>query len=207
MTPTLTTGRHRTPTHRPTSPTTTDCAGRLIVGRQQTAPPQQYWSKDDTMYPNQPGASPDPPHPAPAHRCRHHPAKGKVRSPLRNRILRRRLKRRGVLTQSLTTPSFPFLLADIPRPCWPLTTLLWSSSSLGPPWNSIPPSCSSQVYALSAPFGPLQSIAKIPECFLHRRPGGPRHVDTPGFLVVILLPLAPTRAHTESQLFFSKTNL
>ena len=31
--------RHSTPTHLPTSPTTTDCAGRLMAGSQQTAPP------------------------------------------------------------------------------------------------------------------------------------------------------------------------
>jgi hypothetical protein len=70
-----------------TSPTTTDCVGRLMAGRQQTAPPQQRRSKDATAHPHQPGARPDPPHPDPAHSCRHHPAKAKVRSPLRNRIM------------------------------------------------------------------------------------------------------------------------
>jgi hypothetical protein len=84
--PTPPTARHRTPTHRPTSPTATDCVGRLMAGRQQTAPPQQRSSKDDTAHPHQPGAHPDPPHPDRAHSRRHHPAKAKVKFPLRNTI-------------------------------------------------------------------------------------------------------------------------
>ncbi len=36
--------------------------------------------------PHQPGAHPDPPHPDLAHSRRHHPAKAKVKFPLRNRI-------------------------------------------------------------------------------------------------------------------------
>jgi hypothetical protein len=59
--------RHRTPTHRPTSPTTTDFAGRLMASLQETAPPQQCLSKDATAHPHQPGARPDPPHPDRAH--------------------------------------------------------------------------------------------------------------------------------------------
>jgi hypothetical protein len=78
--------RHRTPTHHPTSPTGTDCVERLMAGRQQTAPPQQRRSKDVTAHPHQPGAHPDPPHPDRAHSRRHHPAKAKVKFPLRNRI-------------------------------------------------------------------------------------------------------------------------
>ena len=61
------------------SPTTTDCAGRLVAGRQQTAPPQQRRSKDDTAHPPQPGAHPNPPHPDPARSHRHNPAKAKVK--------------------------------------------------------------------------------------------------------------------------------
>jgi hypothetical protein len=38
-------------THHPTSPTTTDCVGRLMAGRQQTAPPQHCCSKDTTAHP------------------------------------------------------------------------------------------------------------------------------------------------------------
>ena len=76
------------PTHRPTSPTTTDCAGRLMAGRQQTAPPQQRRSKDATAHPHQPGARPEPPHPDPAHSRRHHPAKAEVKFPLLNRIFK-----------------------------------------------------------------------------------------------------------------------
>jgi hypothetical protein len=57
-----------------------------MAGRQQTAPPQQHRSKDDTAHPHQPGAHPDPPHPDRAHSSRHHPAKAKVKFPLRNRI-------------------------------------------------------------------------------------------------------------------------
>jgi hypothetical protein len=78
--------RHRTPTHCPTSPTSTDCTGRLMACLQQTAPPQQCISKDDTAHPHQPWSSPDPPHPDPAHSRRHHPAKTKVKFPLRTRI-------------------------------------------------------------------------------------------------------------------------
>jgi hypothetical protein len=78
--------RHRTPTHRPTSPTTTNCAGRLMAGLQQTAPPQQRHSKDATAHPHQPRTRPEPPHPDPAHSLRHHPAKVKVKFPLRKRI-------------------------------------------------------------------------------------------------------------------------
>ena len=46
--------------------------------------------------PHQPGAHPDPPHPDLAHSRRHHPAKAKVKFPLRNRILNQevRLRRR-----------------------------------------------------------------------------------------------------------------
>jgi len=69
------------PTQRPTSPTATDCVGRPIARRQQTAPPQQRRSKDATAHPQQPGARPDPPRPAPARSGRHRSAKGKVRSP------------------------------------------------------------------------------------------------------------------------------
>jgi hypothetical protein len=47
-------GLNTTPTHSPTSPTTTDCDGRLMAGLQQTAPPQQHSSKDDTDHPHQP---------------------------------------------------------------------------------------------------------------------------------------------------------
>jgi hypothetical protein len=61
--PTPPTALHSTPTHSPTSPTTTDCYGRLMACRQQTAPPQQCSSKDSTAHPHQPGAHPDPPHP------------------------------------------------------------------------------------------------------------------------------------------------
>jgi hypothetical protein len=53
---------------------------------QQTAPPQQRRSKDATAHPHQPGAHPDPPHPDRAHSLHHHPAKAKVKFPLRNRI-------------------------------------------------------------------------------------------------------------------------
>jgi hypothetical protein len=35
-----------------------------MAGRQQTAPPQQRRSKDATAHPHQPGAHPDPSHPA-----------------------------------------------------------------------------------------------------------------------------------------------
>ena len=41
-TPTQQPASHITPTHQPTSPTTTDCVGRLMVSHQQTAPPQQH---------------------------------------------------------------------------------------------------------------------------------------------------------------------
>jgi hypothetical protein len=41
----------------------TDCAERVMSGRQQTAPPQQRRNKDATAHPHQPGAHPDPPHP------------------------------------------------------------------------------------------------------------------------------------------------
>ena len=78
--------RHSTSTHHPTLPTMTDCAGRLMAGRQQTAPPQQHQSNDNTAHPHQPGASPEPPHPDLAHSRRHHPAKAKVKFPLLNRI-------------------------------------------------------------------------------------------------------------------------
>ena len=57
-----------------------------MAGRQQTAPPQQRRSKDDTAHPHQPGASPEPPHPDPAHHHLHHPTKAKVKFPLWNRI-------------------------------------------------------------------------------------------------------------------------
>jgi hypothetical protein len=57
-----------------------------MTGRQQTAPPQQRSSKDDTAHPHQPGARPEPPHPDPAHSLRHHPAKAEVKFPLQNRI-------------------------------------------------------------------------------------------------------------------------
>ena len=57
-----------------------------MAGRQQTAPPQQRRSKDATVHPHQPGARPNPPHPDPAHSRRHHPAKAKVKFPLRDRI-------------------------------------------------------------------------------------------------------------------------
>ncbi len=77
---------HRTPTYYPTSPTTTDYAGRLMAGRQQTAPPQQCHSKDATAHPHPPGVRPEPPHPDPAHSRRHHPTKAKVKFPLLNRI-------------------------------------------------------------------------------------------------------------------------
>jgi hypothetical protein len=80
--PTATAPPHIAPPHQPA----TDCVGRLVAGRQQTAPPQQHRSKDDTAHPHQPGAHPDPPHPDPAHSSRHHPAKAKVKFPLRNRI-------------------------------------------------------------------------------------------------------------------------
>jgi hypothetical protein len=60
-----------------------------MAGRQQTAPPQQRRSKDTTAHPHQPGAHPDLPHPDRAHSRRHHPAKAKVKFPLRNRILSR----------------------------------------------------------------------------------------------------------------------
>jgi hypothetical protein len=56
----------------------TDCVGRQIASRQQTAPPQLRSSKDATVHPHQPGASPDPPRPAPARNGRHSPAKAKV---------------------------------------------------------------------------------------------------------------------------------
>ena len=59
-----------------TSPTMTDCARRLMTGRQQTAPAQQHHSKDATAHPHQPGARPEPPHPDPAHSRRHHPNSG-----------------------------------------------------------------------------------------------------------------------------------
>jgi hypothetical protein len=58
-----------------------------MAGRQQTAPPQQHRSKDATAHPHQPGAHPDPSHPNRAHSRHHHPAKAKVKFPLRNRIL------------------------------------------------------------------------------------------------------------------------
>jgi ribonuclease HI len=57
-----------------------------MAGLQQTAPPQQHHSKDDTAHPHQPGARPEPPHPDPAHSHRHHPAKAEVKFPLQNRI-------------------------------------------------------------------------------------------------------------------------
>jgi hypothetical protein len=57
-----------------------------MAGRQQTAPPQHRSSKDATAHPHQPGARPDPQHPDRAHSRRHHPAKAKVKFPLRNRI-------------------------------------------------------------------------------------------------------------------------
>jgi hypothetical protein len=66
-------------------PTMTDCGGRLMPGRQQTAPPQQRHSKDDKAHPHQPGAHPDPPHPNRAHIHSHPPAKAKVKFQLRNR--------------------------------------------------------------------------------------------------------------------------
>jgi hypothetical protein len=58
-----------------------------MAGRQQTAPPQKRRSKDATAHPHQPGARPEPPNPDPAHSRRNHPAKAKVKFPLRNRIL------------------------------------------------------------------------------------------------------------------------
>ena len=58
-----------------------------MAGLQQMAPRQHCHSKDDTAHPHQPGARPFPPHPDPAHSSsRHHPAKAKDMSPLRNRI-------------------------------------------------------------------------------------------------------------------------
>jgi hypothetical protein len=54
--------------------------------RQQTAPPQKRRRKDTTAHPHQPGARPEPPNPDPAHSRCHHPAKAKVKFPLRNRI-------------------------------------------------------------------------------------------------------------------------
>ena len=86
-TPTLLPAHHLTPTHCPTSPTKTDCVGRMMAGRQQTAPPQQHRSKDNTAHQYQPGARPEPPNPDPAHRRRHHTDKDKVKFLLRNRIL------------------------------------------------------------------------------------------------------------------------
>jgi hypothetical protein len=80
------------PTQRPTSPTSTDYDGRQMAGHQQTAPPQQRQSKDDTSHPHQPGARPDPPRPDPASSDHHRPVKAKVRSPLRNRIREPELK-------------------------------------------------------------------------------------------------------------------
>ena len=62
-TPTQPTSRHLIPTHRPTSPTATDYAGRLLAGHQQTAPPhapQPLHGKDVTVYPHQPGARQTP---------------------------------------------------------------------------------------------------------------------------------------------------
>ena len=51
-TPTLPTARQRPPMQRPTSPTTTDCVGRPMAGRQQTAPPQLRHSKDTCTKPH-----------------------------------------------------------------------------------------------------------------------------------------------------------
>ena len=50
-------------------------------------PPQPCRSNDATAHAHQPGTRPHPPRPAPARSGRHRPAKAKVRSPLRNRIL------------------------------------------------------------------------------------------------------------------------
>jgi hypothetical protein len=53
-----------------------------MVCLQQTAPAQQHRSKDTTAHPHQPGASPEPPHPDPAHSSHHHPDKAKVKFPI-----------------------------------------------------------------------------------------------------------------------------
>ena len=58
-----------------------------MSGRQQTAPHNNAAAKTSQPIHTQPGARPDPPHPDPAHSRRHHPAKAKVKFPLRNRIL------------------------------------------------------------------------------------------------------------------------
>jgi hypothetical protein len=102
--------RHHTPTHRPTSPTTTDCTGRLMACRQQTAPPQKLRSKDDTAHPHQPGARPEPPNPDPAHSLHHYPAKAKVKFPLRNRIffVMGSLVHTGLGSSSLVSHVLPF---------------------------------------------------------------------------------------------------
>jgi hypothetical protein len=68
-----------------------------MAGRQQTAPPQQRRSKDATAHPHQSGAHPDPPNPDRAHSLLHHPAKAKVKFPLRNRIFTTRPVCRGLL--------------------------------------------------------------------------------------------------------------
>jgi hypothetical protein len=102
--------RHRPPATAPPRITPPhqqrrDCVGRLMAGRQQTAPPQQRRSKDSTAHPHQPGAHPDRPHPDRAHTRRHHPAKAKVKFPLRNRFFS--------VCGGQTTPHKPLLIAHV----------------------------------------------------------------------------------------------
>jgi len=77
--------RHRTPTHRQTSPTTTDWKtdGRPPANGSPTTAPQQRRHSPTTPARGPPKT---PLLPDPAHSHRHHPSKAKVRSPLRNRI-------------------------------------------------------------------------------------------------------------------------
>jgi len=74
---------------------------------------QQRLSKDATAHPHQPGAHPDPQHPDPAHNRRHHPAKAKVKSPLRNRIF----KKADLVGTGKTRILFPRSTRQLPSSC------------------------------------------------------------------------------------------
>jgi hypothetical protein len=105
----------RTPTHRPTSPTTTDCAGRLMAGRQQTAPPQQRRSKDC-----QRRHSPST------------PARGPPRPPTP------RPSPQPTPTSSQSQGQVPITEQDLSLVLGPLNSLLWYVPSSRYIWSSAP---------------------------------------------------------------------
>jgi hypothetical protein len=77
----------RPPPHPHASPHLTNNDGLRwkTDGRPPANGPPTTASQQRRHCPSTPaGARPDPPHPDPAHSCRHHPAKAKVRSPLPN---------------------------------------------------------------------------------------------------------------------------